>query len=243
LSGYSRAQLSDIDTWIHLAGQERAIAGKQLIHDNFKLQAMTRKGEFPLCTASGEERIWDFYSGPMGVDSKGQRLVISTAVDVTDRTKAEKALREREEELARLNQRKDEFLATLAHELRNPLAPIRTGLEVMKLSRELPPALEEVRKMMERQTLQLVSLVDDLMEVSRITRGKLELRKRLVLLSDVVKTAVEASRPFLDTTHRLSIELPGKPIHLEVDPNVLPKRFRTFSIMPRNTLLARAVSG
>lgn len=97
------------------------------------------------------------------------------------------------EALEDANRRKNAFLATLAHELRNPLAPIRTGLELMKLGMDDPEGLEEIRGMMERQTHQLITPVDDLLDVSRITQGNFELRKCPIKVTEVVRTAVEVS--------------------------------------------------
>ncbi|HEX2254672.1 MAG TPA: PAS domain S-box protein [Thermoanaerobaculia bacterium] len=123
------------------------------------------------------------------------------------------------EELRQADRRKDEFLATLAHELRNPLAPIRNGLQVMRLIGPETPALVDARAMMERQVTQLVRLVDDLLDVSRITRNRLELRKELVPLDDVVQNAIETSRPFVEQSgHTLSVTLPARPIYLDADP-------------------------
>ncbi len=113
---------------------------------------------------------------------------------------------------------KNEFLATLAHELRNPLAPIRTGLEVL---RRAPPGDPFTRTldMMERQVTHLVRLIDDLLDVSRITRGKLELRKQKVSLSLLLSNAVESSRPLVDAgKHTLTISEPDEVITLNVDP-------------------------
>ncbi len=125
-------------------------------------------------------------------------------------------------ELRDADRRKDEFLATLAHELRNPLAPIRTGLEVMKMVKDDPAVVEEVRSTIERQTQQLITLVDDLLDVSRITRGKLELRKCRVKLSEVVRNAVEASRPFIDELgHELTVAMPNESCNLNADPHRL----------------------
>src|SRR5690606_17654828 len=95
-----------------------------------------------------------------------------------------------EERLRDADRRKDEFLAMLAHELRNPLAPIRTGLEVLKLSADDPQTCE-IRSMMERQVQHMTRLIDDLLDVSRITRGKLALHKSRVELGEVVQNAVE----------------------------------------------------
>lgn len=133
--------------------------------------------------------------------------------DVSELRRVEEAVRE-------ADRRKDEFLAILAHELRNPLAPIRTGLELMRMAKDDPETLEITRSTMERQTQQLVRLVDDLLDVSRITRGKLELRRRTVNLADIVETAVEASRPFIDeVSHDLTIEIPEYPLYVDADPN------------------------
>src|SRR6185436_4108265 len=97
------------------------------------------------------------------------------------------------------DQRKDEFLATLAHELRNPLAPIRNAVQIMRLSGASAPAAQHLSEMMERQVAHMVRLVDDLLEVSRITRGKIDLRKERVTLEAVVQAAVETSRPLIES--------------------------------------------
>jgi signal transduction histidine kinase len=127
--------------------------------------------------------------------------------------------REAELDLRERDRNKDEFLATLAHELRNPLAPLRSGLQLLRLAGADIAARERVHDVMERQLLHLVRLVDDLLEVSRITRGKLELRKEIVDLSAIVRTAVETSRPLIDgARHELRVELPPEPLPLEADP-------------------------
>ncbi|QDV75710.1 PAS domain S-box protein [Botrimarina mediterranea] len=126
------------------------------------------------------------------------------------------------ESLQQADRRKDEFLATLAHELRNPLAPIRMGLEVMKMGGLQASEIEDIREMMERQTKQLIALVDDLLDVSRITSGKFELRKCRVALADIVQSALEASTPFIDEAgHNLAVAVPDMPILLEADPHRL----------------------
>jgi PAS domain S-box-containing protein len=135
---------------------------------------------------------------------------------------SEKELRARAARLSEADRRKDEFLATLAHELRNPLAPIRTGLEVMKMAGDFPPAMEEIRAMMERQTLQIVTLIDDLLDISRITQGKMQLRTCRVTLADIVQSALEASNPYMvEAGHELIVNVPTQPILLEADPHRL----------------------
>jgi PAS domain S-box-containing protein len=131
-------------------------------------------------------------------------------MDVTARRRAEEALRE-------ADKRKDEFLATLAHELRNPLAPVRNALEILKRTND-PAAAVEARAMMERQLRQMVRLIDDLLDVSRITRGKLELRREPIDLRGAAAQAVEAARPALEAGgHELSVDLGGEPLPVFAD--------------------------
>ncbi|HSC08153.1 MAG TPA: PAS domain S-box protein [Steroidobacteraceae bacterium] len=127
--------------------------------------------------------------------------------------------RELQEALRQADRRKDEFLATLAHELRNPLAPIRNALHIMRLRANDPPTVEQARLIMDRQLGQMVRLVDDLLDVGRITRGKLDLRKERVELASVVKNAVDTTRPLIEAAgHQLSVSLPSQAIHLDADP-------------------------
>jgi PAS domain S-box-containing protein len=126
-------------------------------------------------------------------------------------------LKKVERELREADQRKDEFLAMLAHELRNPLAPLCTGLEVLRLSTDAT-VCAQARTMMERQLKQMVRLIDDLLVVSRISRGKIELRRERVDLKRIVTDAVEASRPTLDSMrHELSVMLPREPLYVDAD--------------------------
>src|SRR5690242_14126150 len=137
--------------------------------------------------------------------------VIGTAIDITARREAEDALRESD-------RRKDEFIATLSHELRNPLAPLANALSILRLSSDHAER-ERVREMMERQVNHLVRLVDDLLEVSRISHGTLELRRESVDLAAVVRNAMEASDPLLrDAGHTVDVSLPDEPVWLDGDP-------------------------
>ena len=116
------------------------------------------------------------------------------------------------------DRRKDEFLAMLAHELRNPLAPIRNAVQILRLKGPFLPELQWARDVIDRQVQQMTRLVDDLLDVSRITRGKIELRKERIELVTVVKSAVEASRPLIEKQgHELTVLIPPEPIHLEAD--------------------------
>jgi PAS domain S-box-containing protein len=140
---------------------------------------------------------------------------VGTATDVDDFKRAEEALKE-------ADRRKDEFLATLAHELRNPLAPVRNTLQLVRQACRPEPAVQQPLEMMDRQVNQMVRLLDDLLDVSRITRGKIQVRKERVNLAAVVNLAVETSRPLLEgARHELTLTLPPEPLFLEADPTRL----------------------
>ena len=145
-------------------------------------------------------------------DPEGRvRLVGGIAIDITERVRAEEALR-------RADRRKDEFLATLSHELRNPLAPLRNSLHVLQ-SRGGDGRVDRIYRLMEQQLTRMVRLEDDLLEVSRITGGKIELRKEPVALATVVESAVETSRPLIEAAaHQLDLALSLEPLVIEADP-------------------------
>jgi PAS domain S-box-containing protein len=146
--------------------------------------------------------------------------------DVTEQRRAERSLRESQALLRETDQRKDAFLATLAHELRNPLAPIRHGLQVMRLAGDDARLIEQSRDMIERQLGQMVRLIEDLIDVSRITRGTIELRKHRMHLQDSILSAVETSRPVIDSLeHELTVTLPEEPIALDADLTRLSQAF------------------
>jgi PAS domain S-box-containing protein len=140
---------------------------------------------------------------PLYDDNGRIHAVCGVSTDITDVVDADR--------------RKDEFLATLAHELRNPLAPIRNGLEILRRS-ELAPKAERAREIMERQFRHLVRLVDDLLDVSRISRGKLELRLAPTTLQQCIEEALEASQAAVEAAgHTLAVDLPPQPLPLQGD--------------------------
>ena len=161
--------------------------------------------------ADGAERMVDLILAPVTDEAGRVLFVAATGTDITDRQRMEDALREQD-------RRKDEFLALLAHELRNPLAPLRNGLQVMRLAEGDASAVAQARDMMERQLGHMVRLIDDLLDISRINRNKMELRRSRVLLADVVSSAVETARPLIEAAgHQLTVSLPPEPVCLDAD--------------------------
>ncbi|HST00373.1 MAG TPA: ATP-binding protein, partial [Usitatibacter sp.] len=151
-------------------------------------------------------------------DERGAHAVVAIE-DVTERKHAEDDLRE-------ADRRKDEFLAILAHELRNPLAPIRNSLHIFRLAGVQDPSVARVTEMMERQVAHMVRMVDDLLEVSRISRGKIELRRERVELAGVLRSAVDTSLPLIEANrHKLSVQVPPEPLVLDADPVRLAQVF------------------
>jgi PAS domain S-box-containing protein len=167
--------------------------------------------EYRLRRHDGSYR-WAIDTGRPRFSADGNFLgMVGAVVDIEDRKQAETALRD-------ADKKKDDFLALLAHELRNPLAPLRNGLQVMRLAGSHGEAVEQVRGMMERQLGHMVRLIDDLLDVSRISRNKMELRRDRILLSDVIASAIETARPAIDAAgHEFVVALPPAPIHMDAD--------------------------
>ncbi len=201
---------------------DRAFAGERV---SYELRLPSRPGSGPrFCSVAYEPRT----------DPSGEKLVVVVIVDVTERLRAEEQLRD-------ADRRKDEFLAILAHELRNPLAPIRNGLQVMRLAADNAAIIAKSRDMMDRQLTHMVRLVDDLLDVSRISRGKMELRRERILLSDVVASAVETARPAIDAAgHLLTVSAPPEPLHLDGD---LTRLAQVFSNLLTNAAKYTPASG
>ncbi|HEV3006080.1 MAG TPA: PAS domain-containing protein, partial [Pirellulales bacterium] len=145
-------------------------------------------------------------------DAGGQVYrMVGIAEDITEKRAAEEVLKE-------ADRRKDEFLATLAHELRNPLAPICNAVELLRRADGDVAVLNQARRIMDRQLAQMVRLIDDLLDISRITSGKLQLRRERTELAPVVQSAVEAARSLIDAqAHELTVSLPGEPVALNAD--------------------------
>ena len=176
------------------------------------------RGEIPFTGTNGR-RIYDYIFAPV-LDAQGEVVAIAgTTRDVTDRQAAEQATREHADRLAQADRAKDEFLATLSHELRNPLAPLRNALTLLRRADPANPKTERLQVIMERQLNHLVRLVDDLLELSRISRGALSLRREPVDVAHVIRSAIETCDPLIQAAgHELSFEAPAQPLLVDGDP-------------------------
>jgi len=203
---------------------EQVMAGGGATWHVNHLVPITRHGKL-------EDVYWTYSYSPIDDDTApggiGGVLVVCT--ETTQHVMAERQLtesmgrfKEMAEQLGDANRQKDEFLATLAHELRNPLAPIRTALELMKLAPSDSDVATAAREVMERQVTQVVRLIDDLLDLSRVSRGLIELRKARVPLGRLLEDAVETSRPVIEQAgHTLTVVAPDPAIMLDVDPTRL----------------------
>src|SRR6201996_293572 len=182
----------------------------------------TWRGELPFVRRDGSRGVCETVVKPLA-NARGDIYGAgSINRDITERRRAEQQLTRLNLELSKADRRKDEFLATLAHELRNPLAPMRNVLEILRLKEFADPQLNWSRDVFDRQLQHMTHLVDDLLEVSRITQGKLELRKQQLELARAMQAAMEAARPSVQASaHHLSVTLPREPLYLDADPTRL----------------------
>jgi PAS domain S-box-containing protein len=165
-------------------------------------------------------RWYDVYANRIGPPELRRVAVVFN--DITERRRAEDELRRLAADLSEADRLKTEFLATLAHELRNPLAPIRSGLQLMRLTGADATARARVQDIMDRQLDHLVHLVDDLLDVARITRGQVELKRDWIDLNAVLSAAVDTSMPLIDAArHQLDLRLAPEPLTLYADPTRL----------------------
>ena len=185
------------------------VARKVVDSRDYSLRAhATTQDEIGLVVAAFNSMLDEVQSRARALEQSNTALT----GEVADRQAAEEALRE-------ADRRKDEFLATLAHELRNPLAPIRHAVKLLEAPGANDRQRQWGREVIARQVQRMALLLDDLLDVSRITRGRLDLKKDYVELATLVASAVETARPLIDSKqHTLEIELPTEPLELEVDP-------------------------
>jgi PAS domain S-box-containing protein len=186
----------------HEAPPLRALAGEVIVGEE----------EIVRTPRAGELRHREVNAAPVR-DHSGQIIgAVAIVRDITQHKRAQAALRD-------ADRRKDEFLATLSHELRNPLAPIRMAAQILALPHVAPQKLQWAQSVIQRQVQHMALLLDDLLDIARITQGKLELKKQTVTLNGVIDAAVEAARPLIDgKNHRLTVILPPAPIDVEADP-------------------------
>jgi PAS domain S-box-containing protein len=214
LLGYSHDEFLGKELWeIGLFGDERE---SQAAYQELQEKGYIRYDHLPLKTRNGERAEVEFVSNIYQVD---HRPVAQCNIrDISERRLLERKTREQAEELADLHRRKDEFLAMLSHELRNPLAPISNAVHLLRLQKRENSIQQQARDIIERQVGQLSHLVDDLLEISRITTGRVQLRQELVAVSGIVERAVESVRPLIDQyKHELTVSLSPQPIWLYAD--------------------------
>ena len=174
--------------------------------------------------ARNEPEHWMWIKFPL-LDARGRQLVAGLAFNITEQYRAEQALRASEErfrqlfsELEEVNRRKDEFLATLGHELRNPLAPLITAAELLRVHAPGDAAMQRAVEVIGRQSQQMRRLIDDLLDVARITRGIVSLQLDRVDLREVVQHAVRTAQTWLDAReHQLVLSMPAGPVYVEGD--------------------------
>jgi len=217
LTGSTRDELIGAPFKDYFTDPERAQAGINMVLGEGKVTDY----ELTARARSGKETVVSYNATTFHDRERKLRGVFAAARDVTERKRYEKSLQE-------ADRRKNEFLAMLAHELRNPLAPMRNALQIMRLasnrdvSRPEDEAIQSASAMMERQVSQMVRLVDDLLDVSRISRGTIELRRTRTELASAIHHALDAARASYKTMdHTLIVTLPPEPIYLNADPTRL----------------------
>jgi PAS domain S-box-containing protein len=207
-----------------------ALTDTQIVHELCVQFGVRSALSIPILNARGELLgFFEIHNKEGGFTSADQQTLLAvshTASMAIQNALAYRRIRQAEESLREADRRKDFFMATLAHELRNPLAPIRNGLELLRRADGDSQLREQARSLMERQLQRMVRLVDDLLDVSRITRGKVQLRKERVELKTVLDSAIEAARPIVEGQgHQLTVSLPGQPIAIDGDPARLAQVF------------------
>jgi PAS domain S-box-containing protein len=199
-----------------LTGWKTGDAAGQPLDTVFRIT--TEDNDTVLITKDGSHLPIDESIAPIKDDHGRVAGSVVTFHDISERKAAEARIRVLLGELKETDRRKDEFLATLAHELRGPLAPLGNVLAIMKRSEREDGPMRQIRGTIERQVGQLVRLVDDLLDVSRITRGRLELRRDRVELGSILRQAIETCRPLVDERQQqLTVTLPDDPIYLDAD--------------------------
>ncbi len=223
--------LVEYDDWSNAVLPEDLTENEAILRDTVQRRGRSARN-FRIRRSDNEECRHIAAVETVRTNARGEaEWVVGTNLDVSERVRVDAELRRLAAELSEADRRKDEFLATLAHELRNPLAPILNGLQILRLARD-SDAKEPVRAMMQRQLTQMVHLVDDLLDVSRINQGKLQLRKEPIELEVVVNSAVETSSPLIEANgHAFTVTLPPTPVVVHAD---LTRLSQVFSNLLNN---------
>jgi signal transduction histidine kinase len=209
-----------------MTGSEVLAAARALNGDAARIMLTSYADLDAVVDAINQAQIYGYVTTPW--DGNEIRTTVRTAIQ---RARLQKENRELLSTLEASDRRKDEFLAVLAHELRNPLAPIRNAVDILRLQGLSDPTAQAARDIIDRQLHQLVRLVDDLLDANRLNRGELLLRKERVELAAVVEQAVEGARPqILSGGQELTLSLPQHSVHLEADPVRLVQVFQNLLI-------------
>jgi PAS domain S-box-containing protein len=218
LLGYSHEEFMGRELWE--IGLFRDIEASRVAYSELRKAGYIRYDYLPLHTKDGREVEVEFVSNVYEVN--GESVIQCNIRDITERRSLERQAREHAVVLADISRRKDEFLAMLSHELRNPLSSILNAVYLLNLQRDENPIQQQARSIIERQVGHLGRLVDDLLEISRITIGSIQLRKESLDLRGIIDRAVETHRPLIDRRkHELAIALPSDPVWLVADPTRL----------------------
>ncbi|CAN7486423.1 ATP-binding protein [Caballeronia sp. LjRoot29] len=214
LLGYSHGELMGRELWEIGFFDDKSKC--QAAYSELQHFGYVRYDCLPLETKTGERADVEFISNVYLV--AGQAIAQCNIRDISERVRMEQALKEQTTALTELHRRKDEFLAMLSHELRNPLAPITNAVRLLRLQDSQDATMNRACVIIERQLVQMTRLVDDLVEVSRITSGRVQLRSELVTIQEIIEHALETTRPLLNQRkHELSISLGNFPIWLHGD--------------------------
>jgi PAS domain S-box-containing protein len=216
--GYSQEELVGKELW--QIGLFRDQAESRAAFGELQAQGYIRYENLPLETKQGQRIDVEFVSNVYQVD---QRQVIQCNIrDISERSRLERQTHEQAEALAELHHRKDEFLAMLSHELRNPLSAIFNALHILRLQDTENPIQQKAKIVLERQVGQLAHLVDDLLEVSRVITGRIQLHRERLEMRGIVERALKSVRSLIEARkHELSVSLPAEPIWLHGDPTRL----------------------
>jgi len=214
LLGYSHDDFLGKELWeIGLFTDKEA---SQSAYRELQKNGFIRYENLPLESRNGQRVAVEFVSNVYAEDH--HKVVQCNIRDITERCRLERQMQEQAAALAELDHRKDEFLAMLSHELRNPLAPILNAVQLLQLNKGQTPRQQKAHAIIERQVGQLTHLVDDLMEVSRALTGRIQLRREQIAVNGIVERAVETARPLIDQRrHEFTVSLPPDPIWLYAD--------------------------